>query len=130
MTKDNKINDSLKEFLTMALSTYSIKKNIVAKKIEIAVGDKMTVEEVERFQKEFIATVSSITPKEYTLAIDSTNMNVLTPELATRLEHTMVAYKQAGFKKIEVQLQNSPVLKMQVSRVARNAGLTNMEITH
>ena len=114
----------------MSVSTYLIKKNLVGKKVEITVGDQITPAETERFQKEFVALLSSITPSQFELEIDSTHMNVLTPELATRLEGAMGLYKQAGFKKVLVKIQNSPVLKMQVARIARQAGLTNMEVTH
>lgn len=114
----------------MAVSTYLISKNVVGKKIGITVGDKMTPVEAEKFQKEFGALVASINAAEFELEIDSTDMNVLTPDMATRLEGAMALYKQAGFKKILVKLQNSPVLKMQVSRIARQAGLLNMEVIH
>lgn len=114
----------------MIVSTYLIKKNLGAKKVEVTVGDKITLADAERFQKEFVAVVASITPAQFDLEIDSTHMNVLTPDLAARLEGAMVMYKQAGFKRVLVKLQNTPVLKMQVSRVARQAGLTNMEVIH
>lgn len=112
----------------MSISTYTINKNLIGKKIEIAVGDQMTPAEAERFAKEFSATIGSIKPAEFLLVIDSTNMQVLTPEMATKLEGAMTLYNQAGFNKVQVLLQNNPVLKMQVSRIGRKVGLTSLEI--
>lgn len=112
----------------MSVSTYTIQKNLVGKKVEITVGDRMTPVEAERFGKEFASTIASINAAQFQLVIDSTNMKVLTPEMATKLEGAMALYNQAGFSKILVRLQNNPVLKMQVSRIARKVGLTSFEI--
>lgn len=112
----------------MSVTTYGIQKNLVNKMIEIVVGDKMTPTEAERFVKEFSATVASINPAQFQLVIDSTNMKVLTPEMATKLEGAMTLYNQAGFGKIIIKLQNNPILKMQASRIARKVGLTSFEI--
>lgn len=90
----------------------------------------MTAAEADQFEKEFGAVLASINPADFTLEIDSMYMRVLTPEMAARLEGTMAFYKQAGFKKILIKLDNNSVLKMQVNRVARQAGLTNVEVIH
>ena len=112
----------------MTVSTYIIKKNLAGKKVEVTVGDQMTPAEAERFAKEFLATTTSIDASQFQLVIDGTNMKVLTPEMATKLEAAMGLYNQAGFSKVLTKLQNNPVLKMQVSRIARKAGLLNLEI--
>lgn len=112
----------------MSVATYKIQKNLAGKKIEITVGDQMTPTEAERFSKEFAATVTSINTAQFQLVIDGSNMKVLTPEMAVKLEGAMTLYNQAGFNKILIRLQNNPVLKMQASRVARKAGLTSFEI--
>lgn len=113
----------------MTVSTYLIKKNSVTKKVEVAVGDRMTLVEAENFAKEFLATVASINASQYQLVIDSTNMQVLSPQLAKELEGAMLLYKQAGFSKVIVKIQDNVTLRMQVKRVAREAGLLNLEIS-
>lgn len=114
----------------MSVSTYQIKKNLAGKKIDLTVGDQMTPVEAEKFQKEFSALLASIPAAQFDLEIDSAHMKVLTPDMANRLEGAMALYKQAGFKRVLVKLPNTPVLKMQVSRIARQVGLTNMEVIH
>lgn len=81
----------------MAISTYRIDKNLVAKKVNIFVGDQMTIEETERFAKDFLSTVASIDAGSFDLHIDGANMKVLTQELADKLTQAMGLYKQAGF---------------------------------
>ncbi len=112
----------------MTVSTYKIKKNEALKKIEIYVGEKITLAEVERFTTEFQRTVSSIDATSFDLEIDCTNMKVLTPDLTVNLTEAMGLYKQVGFKKNIFVVQNDVVLKMQLTRLARNAGLTNAEV--
>ncbi|MER2191933.1 MAG: hypothetical protein ABS951_13310 [Solibacillus sp.] len=112
----------------MSVSTYAIQKNLIGKTVEITVGDQMTPVEAERFVKEFSATVASINTAQFQLVIDSTNMKVLTPEMATKLEGAMALYNQAGFGKILIKLQDNPILKMQASRIARKVGLASFEI--
>lgn len=114
----------------MAVSTYLITKNLVGKKVGITVGDQMTPAEAMKFEQEFKALLNSINASEFELEINGTNMNVLTPDMASRLQGVMGIYQQAGFKKVLIKTQNNPVLKMQINRVARQAGLTNMEIIH
>ncbi|MEG0450105.1 MAG: hypothetical protein RR595_09630 [Lysinibacillus sp.] len=112
----------------MLVTTYKIEKNLAAKKVNICVGDQITLAEAEKFDKEFGSTLSSIDASSFELHIDSTNMKVLTPDLAVKLGGAMGLYKQAGFKKIVIELSQSTVLKMQVSRLVREAGLTNTEV--
>jgi len=112
----------------MIVSTYRIDKNLAAKKVNILVGEQMTLQETERFARDFQNTVASIDAGSFELHIDGTDMKVLTQDLADKLTQAMQLYKQAGFKKIVIVISNNPVLKMQVSRVMRQAGLTNAEV--
>lgn len=112
----------------MTVDTFKINKNALAKKIDVSVGDKMTVAEAERFANEFQRTVAGIDASSFELHVDCTSMKVLTPELSEKLTGAMQLYRQAGFKKVIFLTQNDPILKMQLSRVARTAGLTNAEV--
>lgn len=112
----------------MSVATYSIRLNRVAKTLNIAVGDKMTLIEAQNFVKEYKQAVSGIDAKLYTLHVDCTNMKVLSPEMTESLSSVMALYKETGFGKIICKIQNDAILKMQLSRLLRNAGLTNVEI--
>ncbi|MEX3625460.1 hypothetical protein [Viridibacillus arvi] len=112
----------------MTVVTYRINKNVALKRLEIAVGDKMTLEEAVRFEKEFQRNVASIDASTYTLEIDCTTMKVLNPDIADKLGGAMSLYKQAGFKTVEFTVKNDTTLKMQLKRIARSVGLTNAEV--
>lgn len=112
----------------MTVSTYKIEKNIALKKVLIAVGDKMTLPEAERFSRELNHIVSSIDASNYTLDVDCTSMKVLTTDLTEKLTGAMKDYHEAGFNKIVFFVQNDVILKMQLSRIARSVGLTNAEV--
>lgn len=112
----------------MTVTTYKIEKNLVAKKLNICVGDQITLAEAEKFEKEFQSVVSSIDTGDFELHIDSTNMKVLTQDMAVKLSGAMKLYQQAGFKKIVIEITQNTVLKMQISRLLREVGLTNAEV--
>ena len=112
----------------MTVDTYKITKNVLAKKIEIMAGEKVTVEEAERFAAEFQRTAASVDAASFELHVDCTSMKVVNPTLGEKLTGAMQMYRQAGFKKVVFLIQNDPVLKMQLSRIARTAGLTNAEV--
>lgn len=112
----------------MSVTTYKISKSIAAKKLEIEVGDQMTLTEAQRFVKEFSMNVESITPSQFDLHINCKNMKVLTQDLAQQLEQAIEMYKQAGFKQVTFLMPSEVFLKMQISRLCRKVGLTNVEI--
>lgn len=48
--------------------------------------------------------------------------------MAEELTGVMGLYKSTGFNKVIFQIKDSSVLKMQLSRIARTAGLTNATV--
>lgn len=112
----------------MSVSTYKITKNISAKKVEVTVGEQMSIPEAQRFATEFQHTAASVDASNFELDVDCTGMKVLNQEMAEALEAAMGLYLQAGFKKVIFVVQNNTILKMQLSRIARKAGLTNADV--
>lgn len=112
----------------MAVTTYNITKNIAAKKVEVIVGDQISLTDAQKFAVEFQKTADSIDAGSFELHVDCTGMKVLNAEIADALEGAMGLYRQAGFQKIIFVVQNDVILKMQLSRIARKAGLTNAEV--
>jgi len=112
----------------MTVSTYKITKNVSVKKVEVTVGDQMSLPEAERFATEFQQTAASVDANNFELHVDCAGMKVLNQEIAGALEGAMELYLQAAFKKVIFVVQNDPILKMQLSRIARRAGLTNAEV--
>ena len=107
----------------MTVDTYKIKKNLLAKKLEIEVGTDLTMEKTEQFIKDYSLNVASITPSEFDLEVNCKSMKVLTQDLAAKLEQALMMYKQAGFKNIIVLLSDDVVLSMQISRLSRKVGI-------
>lgn len=73
-------------------------------------------------------TINPINPTEYTLIIDCIKLNVTAPDVVPLLESCFVMFKSDGFIKVKLILENNPILKMQLSRLGRKAGLENLEI--
>lgn len=73
-------------------------------------------------------TVNPINPAEYELRIDCIKLNVTAPDVVPLLESCFVMFKSDGFVKVILTLENNPILKMQLARLGRKAGLENLEI--
>lgn len=101
---------------------YTLKLNQTSKKVELMVYGKFAEEKEQEFIKEFQSIVSKINPVEYTLSADCSDMQVLSQEYIDNLSQTIAMYKQVGFQNIEIKIEASPVIKMQLNRVARNVG--------
>lgn len=108
--------------------TYKINVNTIAKTVSIAVGELSSQEAAKQFMTEYNKKISRLPAAFYTLDIDCTDMKVVTPALAGSLEAAFSLYAKSGFKKTIFHTQKSPVLKMQFDRIAKKAGLTNIEI--
>jgi len=48
--------------------------------------------------------------------------------MVPELESCYRLYKESGFQRVIFEIKKSPVLKMQLSRLARNTGLTDVEV--
>ncbi|REK64968.1 MULTISPECIES: hypothetical protein [Cohnella] len=79
---------------------------------------------VEAYQK----SIASISVPEYEIDIDCTKLNVSAPDTLPILEGCFQMYKKDGFKKVTLRLAKNPILKMQLSRIARSVQLNNLEI--
>lgn len=73
-------------------------------------------------------TIAPINPADYELDIDCRKLNVTAPDVVPLLEGCFIMFKADGFTKVKLTLENNPILKMQLSRLGRKAGLENLEI--
>lgn len=106
--------------------TNLIQINNLNKVVTFAVAEKITMEEAKLFVSEYKVKMKTINAAEYTLEADCTSMRVLDQDNAANLTDVMKMYKETGFKKIILKISNNNILKMQLSRVARNAGLSDI----
>lgn len=110
------------------MKKYDIKKNFIKKALEISVKGMFNKEESLSFINDYKSAVNLIPNKnEYTLSIDCKELLVASAEIAPDLKQCFEMYHQDGFKVVECVLdksnRTSTVVKMQLSRLAREAGL-------
>ncbi len=106
----------------------AIQVNSAEKMVSMKVTGSMTMEDAELFIQEYKAKVEPIGGQQYDLIVDCTEMNLLTQDMSDNLTGVMEMYKATGFNKITYNIKENTVLKMQLNRIARNAGLTNSEV--
>lgn len=86
-----------------------------------------TPADAQAFVADFNRKVQSITASEFTFNLDCTEMTVVTPQMVPELEACYKLYKEAGFKKVIFKVKNNVILKMQLGRLARGVGLSQVE---
>lgn len=106
----------------------SILVNSAEKTVHMKVAGAMTMEDAQLFLQEYEVKVEPIGGQQYDLIVDCTEMSLLSQEMAENLTGVMKMYKATGFNKISYNIKENNVLKMQLNRIARTAGLTNAEV--
>lgn len=106
------------------LSTDSVKK-IINIELEGTFSEEDGIKSIQAYQQ----TINPITPSEYGLQIDCRKLNVTAPDVVPLLEGCFNMFKKDGFAKVNLTLENNPILKMQLARLGRKAGLDNLDIT-
>lgn len=107
------------------MGQYNISVKSDVKLLKITLGGKFTETDAQNFMKDFTSQVKTINPTDYVLAFDSSDLQVSQQEMLPILQNCFTTYKQIGFKKVNVNIGTSSVLKMQVNRVVKTAGLTD-----
>lgn len=106
---------------------YEIKVIPNEKKINMVIRGSFTKEDVGHFVNDYNQSLEPIHTSDFVLNVDCTTMNIITQDMIPDLENSFHLYRQANFKKINFIIVNSPVIKMQLSRVAKHAQLSNID---
>lgn len=106
----------------------TIEVNPASKVMKVSVAGKMTMEDSKAFVSEYNTKTNAINPSDFTLEVNCLNMPVVTQDMTEELTNVMGLYKSTGFKQVVFQIKSNSTLKMQLSRLARNAGLTNATV--
>ncbi|MDF2821306.1 MAG: hypothetical protein K0R15_1747 [Clostridiales bacterium] len=109
------------------MGIYNITNQKSNKNLSIKLGGVFSPADVENFMKDFKKELITINPIEYDITFDSNELQVSPQEMLPLLENCFHMYKEIGFKKVNINIGNSPILKMQIKRVANKIGL-NFEI--
>lgn len=109
------------------MKKYEMSLERASQKINIRLEGMFQPDDANSFVKEFKGIVSTIKASEYFLYFDAKGLKVSTPEMVPMLEGCFKMYKEVGFKRVAIKVENNPTLRMQLSRLARNVGL-NLEV--
>lgn len=107
------------------MGSYKMSVNPSKKEMQLEIEGNFTPEQATKFIKDYQTKTNAIKANEYVLRLDCRTMNVVTPELVPALEECCKLYKSTSFKDVvfEIGQQNSAVVKMQLARITRTAGL-------
>jgi hypothetical protein len=110
------------------MGKFVLKTDSVNKIINIELDGTFTEEDGVKSIQAYQQTINPISPADYELQIDCRKLNVTAPDVVPLLEGCFVMFKNDGFVKVNLTLENNPILKMQLARLGRKAGLENLEI--
>ncbi|WP_150270989.1 hypothetical protein [Paenibacillus tepidiphilus] len=100
----------------------------IHKQIRIELVGTFSEEEGLLSMQSYQQVINPLDPAEYELQIDCTKLNVTAPDVVHLLESCFLMFKNDGFTRIVLTLEHNPILKMQLSRLGRKAGLENLTI--
>ena len=110
------------------MANYNISVNRPEKRLDIVCTGIVGGNDVKDFVDSFNKAVSTITPADYILNFDTSNFSVISQDMIPGIQGCFEMYQKLHFKKIRIKLnQSNPILKMQIDRVAKIAGLDNYE---
>jgi len=110
------------------LGMYTLNINSVKKEVNLEVKGTFTPEKAKGFIDDYNRRVGVIKASDFVLRLDCRDLDLVTQEMVPELESCYRLYKESGFQRVIFEIKKSPVLKMQLSRLVRNAGLTNVEV--
>lgn len=102
--------------------------NVAGDVLKIVLDGKFGDEDIASFGAAYQQAVGKINPAKVNLELDARNMGVITPDKQEKLKGFFVLYKQTGFKKVILRMEDSAILSMQVRRLAKEAGIEDFEI--
>ncbi|SMF91744.1 hypothetical protein SAMN05661091_5557 [Paenibacillus uliginis N3/975] len=115
--------------IEMTQKAFSIEINKATKTMEMMVSGTFTAQDYEDFVNDYVTKTSSIDASQYLLEVDCRMMDLLTPGEVDKLQGSFTRYKETGFAKVNfIVTESQSIIKMQLGRVARMAGLTNIEV--
>ncbi|WP_229696076.1 hypothetical protein [Paenibacillus albidus] len=110
------------------MGKFVLKTDTAKKVINIELDGTFSEEDGVKSIQAYQQTINPINPADYELQIDCRKLNVTAPDVVPLLEGCFVMFKSDGFVRVNLTLENNPILKMQLARLGRKAGLDNLEI--
>lgn len=110
------------------MGEFNVQLDQANKVVKASVEGSFSPEEGAASIEAYKKAISGISVPEYVIEIDCTKLNVSKPETLPLLEGCFQLYKNDGFNKVVLHIAKNPILKMQLSRVARTVQLTSYDI--
>ncbi|WP_410514773.1 hypothetical protein PaeBR_10535 [Paenibacillus sp. BR2-3] len=110
------------------MGKFNLKTDSANKVMNIELEGTFSEEDGTKSIQAYKQTISPINPADYELLIDCRKLNVTSADVVPLLEGCFIMFKSDGFVKVKLTLENNPILKMQLSRLGRKAGIENLEI--
>jgi len=95
----------------------------IKKEVNIRIWGMYGPEDANSFVEDFTKLVSTIPTSEFILSFDANELKVSIQAMLPMLEGCFKMYKELGFKKIIVKIENNVTLKMQLKRIGKTTGL-------
>ena len=114
--------------MTTQTGSFTITVNRIKKSVDMVIRGTFTPEKAQEFVADYQKKVSGVNASEYTLRLDCLDLNVVTQAMIPDLENCYRLYHSSGFNKVVFEIKKNPIIKMQLSRIARTTGLANAEI--
>ncbi len=96
--------------------------------IRIIVEKYLVPENTEPYISDFSKMIENINIHDYDLYIDGTKYIITPLNMQDTLRKHLKRFKELGFKKITIKIGDKKILKLQACRIAKEAGLDNIEI--
>lgn len=109
------------------MASFNIGVYYIKKEVNITLSGVFAADSAERFFKELDKKLSNINPSEYILKFEASEFQAVTQETFPLLVRAFQFYESHKFKKIYFDLNINEIVKMQVNRAIKIAGLTNYE---
>lgn len=96
--------------------------------IRIFVEKYLVPENTQPYISDFSKTIENINTRDYDLYIDGTKYIITPLDMQDTLRKHLMRFRELGFRKITIKIGDKKVLKLQANRIAKEAGLENIEI--
>ncbi|WML52255.1 hypothetical protein RCG17_23175 [Neobacillus sp. PS3-12] len=110
------------------MGNFNFRINQSKKVFDVTVAGSFNETDALNFINQYKTRTATIKPTEYIIDLDCTELNVTNPDVVPMLEQCYKMYRESGFSKVSFKIKKNPILKMQLSRIARNTQLKNFEI--
>lgn len=99
-----------------------------ANELDISFEGSFTPDDAKHFVEDFNKAVAAVNPADCHLNLDGSKLAISPAQMVDLLRSCFVLYKNAGFQHVTLNPGSNAVLRMQVNRLAKEAGLTDFEL--